>query len=49
MTKLSNGGWIPYQIRTNGSVQRGHCFLPEIERSLHEFEIEAKKLLDNSP
>lgn len=49
MTKLSNSGWIPYQIRINGSVQRGYCFLPEIERGLHEFEIEAKKLLDNSP
>ena len=33
----------------NGSVQRGCCFLTEIERGLHEFEIEAKKLLDNSP
>lgn len=49
MTKLSNSGWIPYQIRINGSVQIGYCFLPEIERGLYEFEIEAKKLLDNSP
>lgn len=49
MTKLGNSGWIPYQIRTNGSVQRGYCFLPEIERGLHEFEIEARKLLDDSP
>lgn len=49
MTKLGNSGWIPYQIRINGSVQRGYCFLPEIERGLHEFEIEAKKLLENSP
>ena len=38
MTKLSN----------SGSVQRGYCFLPEIEHGLHEFQIEAKKLLDNS-
>lgn len=49
MAKLGNSGWIPYQIRINGSVQRGCCFLTEIERGLHEFEIEAKKLLDNSP
>lgn len=33
----------------NGCVQRGYYLLPEIERGLHEFEIEAKKLLENSP
>lgn len=37
------------KLGNNGSVQRGYCFLPEIEHGLHEFEIEAKKLLDNSP
>ena len=49
MTKLGSSGWIPYQIRTDGSVQRGYCFLSEIEHGLHQFEIEARKLLDNSP
>lgn len=48
MIKSNNMKWIPYQIRTNGTIQRGYCFLSEIQSGLRQFETEAKKLLDNS-
>ena len=46
MATLNNSTWIPYQIRTGGTVRRGYCFLSEIQSGLRQFEIEAKKLLD---
>ena len=49
MATSTNCTWIPYQIRTGDTVQRGYCFLSEIQSGLKQFAMEAKKLLDSSP
>lgn len=48
MTKLSNSGWIPYQIRINGTIQEGRCNLASMHNKLKEFESAAKDILNNS-